>query len=366
MSKKVCHITSAHQRYDVRIFIKQCRSLAKADFDVYLLVNDKLDDEIKENVNIVSTRFHPKNRFERFFKSKNIMLKKALEINADIYQLHDPDLLRLGTKLKKNGKKVIFDSHEDVPVQILDKKWVPYLFRRPISIMYEYFEKKIVSKFDAVISVTPHIVERLKKVNQNTIMIANFPELTENNKELDKKGDTICFAGGISEQWNHENVLKAIDEIDNIKYILAGTGPEHYLKKLMNMNSWGKVDYIGRIPFSEVKNIYNNSDIGIALNSSKQVKDEGTLGNTKLFEFMESGLPVICTNYPLWEEIIKKNNCGLCVNPQDVEEIKNAIEFIIKNRNVAKIMGNNGRKAVKKEYNWNNEKRKLIELYKTI
>ena len=61
----------------------------------------------------------------------------------------------------------------------------------------------------------------------------------------------------------------------------------------------------------EVKKIYSRSKAGMALNYSNQAKDIGTLGNTKLFEFMEAKLPVICSNYLLWKEIIDKYECGI-------------------------------------------------------
>ena len=54
------------------------------------------------------------------FTAKDIY-KKALEIDADIYHFHDPELLPYGLKLKKKGKSVIFDSHENYSEQIKEK-----------------------------------------------------------------------------------------------------------------------------------------------------------------------------------------------------------------------------------------------------
>ena len=66
MKKKVCHITSAHKRYDVRIFFKQCKSLAKHGYDVTLLVSDEKENEEIDGVKIISIKFKPKNRIDRF------------------------------------------------------------------------------------------------------------------------------------------------------------------------------------------------------------------------------------------------------------------------------------------------------------
>jgi hypothetical protein len=40
MSKKIAHLTSAHPRYDTRIFIKMCTSLAMSGYKVSLIVAD--------------------------------------------------------------------------------------------------------------------------------------------------------------------------------------------------------------------------------------------------------------------------------------------------------------------------------------
>src|SRR5690554_5812130 len=108
MNKKICHITSVHRRYDVRIFSKECRSLAKAGMDVYLLVNDGKENEEIDGVKFVSINFNAKNRYERMVKLPKLLEKKALKIDAEIYHLHDPELLPLAYKLKKKHKLVIF------------------------------------------------------------------------------------------------------------------------------------------------------------------------------------------------------------------------------------------------------------------
>jgi glycosyltransferase involved in cell wall biosynthesis len=81
---------------------------------------------------------------------------------------------------------------------------------------------------------------------------------------------------------------------------------------------------------------------------------------------MTVGLPVIASNFPVWQEVVEENNCGLTVNPFDPEDIAKAIEYLLDNPDQARKMGQNGRKAVLEKYNWENEEQKLIELYENL
>lgn len=368
--KKVCHLTSAHQRYDVRIFEKECVSLANAGYSVTLVVNDNYPNEIKNGVEIISTSYVPKNRLDRMIYSTRKVYMVALEINADIYHFHDPELLPIGNKLKKAGKIVIFDAHEDTEVQILDKKWIPIIIKKLVAKSYKAYSRKKIKSFDAIISVTPHIVDKFYNDNKKTFMITNYPIISDcidevqiNNKFM---SPYICFAGGVSEQWMHDKIINAIEEIDGIKYVIAGGGSDSYFELLKTLEGWKRVEYIGKVPHNEVKKIYASAIAGMAVNYCSQIKETGSLGNTKIFEYMEAGVPIICSDYPIWKEIIKKYNCGIYVNPNDSYDIKKAITYLYNNPRKAKEMGHNGRIAATNEFNWKHEERKLIDLYKNL
>ncbi len=367
--KKVCHVTSVHPRYDVRIFHKECKSLTNNGFDITLLVNDNLPDESIDGVKIVSTQMKPKNRYERMIKSKKKIKKLMLEIDADLYHFHDPELLPEADWIKNKGKKVIFDFHEDVSQQILFKEWIPQKIRKIISFAYKIYEKNKVKNFDAIITVTSKFVERLKQINPNTIMVTNYPIVKKENGNSDDtpKKKAICFAGNISDQWNHEIIIKAIESIEDVEYILAGSSSQEYIDKLKKLDGWSKVKYLGRIPHEEVITIYNESMIGMTLLSyNTQVGDEGTLGNTKIFEFMEAGLPVICSKNKIWKDIVENNKCGIPIDPENITEIISAITKIITNPKLASEMGVNGKKAVCNEFNWETQEKALLDLYKSM
>lgn len=366
--KKICHVTSVHPRYDVRIFHKECKSLANNGFDVTLLVNDNLPNEVKEGVKFISTKFKPRNRFERIIKSSIKIRKLMLEIDADIYHFHDPELLPDAIWIKSRKKKVIFDFHENVSQQILFKTWIPRSMRKLISAFYKKYEKNNSRNFDGLITVTPKFVEYLKQINPNTVMITNYPVLKSKvaNSEIEKN-KSICFAGGISPQWNHENIINAIDLLSDVEYVLAGSGLFSYIEKLKKLPGWSKVRYLGRIPYEEVEKIYSKSMVGMALLSNNtQVGEEGTLGNTKIFEFMEAELPVICSNNKLWKNIIESHDCGICVNPTSVEQIRIAIEILAENVDKRDKYGQNGRKAIVYEFNWSKQEEILLNFYRKL
>lgn len=365
MKEKVCHITSAHPRYDRRILLKECVSLANAGYDTYLVVNDDLPDEEFEKVKIRSTQYLVSNRFKRFLFSHRKLFKCAMDVDAGIYHFHDPDLLPMIMKMRRRGKKVIYDSHENVPKEILDKAWIPSPIRSFVSRLYEKYEKKSVKHAYAAISVTPMIVDRYLAFQENTHLVTNYPIISTESPKLNAAARTIGFAGGVSSIYNHDIIIQAIEQIDDVSYLIAGVAESDvYLDQLSKYLGWSKVHYLGLIPpFEVIPRIYEHSSMGVCLHTSTQAEGQGSMGVIKLFEMMERGLPVICTDYPVWKDIIEKHDCGICVNPRDVVAVRDAIKHLLDNPNRAAEMGVNGRKAVELEYNWGTQEKTLLNLY---
>lgn len=361
---KVCHITSAHNRYDGRIFKKECTSLAQK-YDVTLLCCDLEENEIKNNVKIVSINKKFKNVLERMFLSKKYLKRKSIELDADIYQIHDPELISLAKYLKKKGKKIIFDSHEDYPALFLERQWIPGIFRKILKRIYEKKEEKLLIKADYILCASEAIKRRILKFNKNIELIPNFPILDEVQKENNEtKCLNICFAGGMGSDWNHDIVVKAIQDL-NVKYIVAGSCTQEYKKQLQDLDINNKVVFLGKISYEEVKKLYLKSDIGIGLCSYRPNVNykEGSIGITKIFEYMMFGLPVIFTNFDVFEKINYKNQFGILVDPKSVEEVKNAIKTLINNKAIRDLCAKNARELVEKKYNWSETEKKLLDVY---
>lgn len=363
---KICHLTSAHPDGDVRIFHKECVSLAKAGYAVSLIIPNTTS-RIEKGVNIISFKSNYTSRRERMTKTVKEVLTHALKVNADVYHIHDPELLKIVKNLKRKGKKVVYDVHEDLPRQILSKHWIPKPVRKVISVITEVYENKIAKKCDGIISATPFIRDRFLSINSNTIDINNFPITEELLIDYDyskKTENNICYVGGITKTRGIKELVTSISNID-CKLLLAGNFLEENLRdETTQLNGWKKVAEQGYLNRNEVKELYKKSKIGIVtLHPIINYIDSLPV---KMFEYMAAGIPVIASDFSLWENIVETNNCGICVNPLKPAEIANAISYLLNNPEEAQIMGINGQKLIKEKYNWKIEEKKLLSFYNQL
>ncbi|MFC7685331.1 glycosyltransferase family 4 protein [Ureibacillus sp. GCM10028918] len=365
---KVCHLTSVHPHTDTRIYVKECCTLAENGFKVTLIAPNA-PNEIINGVHIVGVDKIEGNRLKRMTQTTDVVYKKALEINADIYHFHDPELIPVGSKLKKKGKIVVYDVHEDVPRQILSKSWIPKFLRTSIAKLFERYESKASQKFDAIITATMHIEKRFKNYNKETYSINNFPSLKEMEfsfKNSDKI-DAVCYVGGITKVRGAFEIIEMLGNVNqkrDLKLHLAGPIDQKISEELLNHTNWSYVEYKGVLDRKDVKEVLSLSKIGlVTLHPIINYLDALPV---KMFEYMAAGIPVIASDFPLWRQIIKKANCGVLVNPLNPTQIAEAVHELLNDEQKAKTMGENGRYAVEQEYNWEKESLKLVQLYKSF
>lgn len=363
INTKICHLTSVHNRYDVRIFWKECVSLQKEGFDLCLIVADNLGDEIKEGIKIYDVS-KEKDRISRILNTPKKIRKKALEINADIYHFHDPELIPVGLNLIKKGKKVVYDVHEDVPRQLLSKPYLNKLIKPVISKSFEIFENRAAKKFSLIITATDFINERFLKLNKNSVSVKNYPIVNELNNETNYflKPNKICYIGSISEVRGIKEIVKAMQFIDSEMNLAGNFNTNTLRNEVIKIQAWEKIIEHGFVGREQTAKILEESRVGIVtLYPTINYKDALPV---KMFEYMMAGIPFVASNIELWEKIAEENNCGLIANPYKPEDIAEKINFLLQNPEKAKEMGENGKNAVLKKYNWDIEKEILIQSYK--
>lgn len=364
---KISHLTSAHPRGDTRIFIKQCRSLAKAGFSVSLVVADGKGHEILDGVQVFDVGHLP-GRLERMLTTTRRVFRQAVELDADLYHLHDPELLPVGLKLKRIGKRVIFDAHEDVPKQLLGKPYLGPVRLRILAGAFSLYERYTCSKFDGLVAATPYIRDKFLTINSCTVDINNFPVLGELDAAIPwhSKQDEVCYIGGIAAIRGINEVIVAMSQLPSkVRLNLAGRFSEVAVElAIKKMPGWQRVNELGFVDRLGVRKVLGRSVAGLV--TLRPVINYLDALPVKMFEYMAAGIPPIASNFPLWREIVEGNDCGLCVDPLDPAAIARAIDYLVTHPDEARRMGENGRRAVIEKYNWSIEEVKLLSFYERV
>jgi glycosyltransferase involved in cell wall biosynthesis len=363
---KICHLTTVHPPFDTRIFHKEAKSLAKAGYSVTLIArHDK--EEIIDGVKIIPLKA-PRNRIVRMTKTLLECYHKAVKVDADLYHFHDPELIFVGWLLKKKGKKVIYDVHEDYFATIKTKFWIPRIFRSIIYKIYVLLDSKIVKKFDGIISAWPRIHEHYINNSIYSTLVRNYPDLKINKIIKSNKSNKIAYIGGISEERGIKEIIKALEILPkslNVMLELCGSFNSKKLEEEIILSSgWRRVNYHGWVNQKEANKIINECIAGLII--FHPIQNHLYSQPNKIFEYMAAGLPVICSNLPMLKSIVDNVHCGILVNPLNTVEICNAIIYVLENKDIAESMGTKGRSAVETLYNWEKEKYNLLSLYDYI
>lgn len=363
---QVIHLTTVHPRDDIRIFYKQCRSLANAGINVTLIVNDGLGDEVRSDVHIVDIGNPPKNRLRRMLEQPRKALTTVRKLNPQVVHFHDPELLPIGAALAREGVVVIYDVHEDVPRQILTKQWIPSTLRPWISRAFEFYENWRVRQLSAVIAATPHIEQRFAALGVQTLTIANYPHLQELASETahtPARETAICYVGSITRTRGARELIAAMEKLPGVQLLLCGRMEDDTLKaELQSHPGWAQVEYLGQIDRAGVREVMARARVGmVTLLPLPSYQDALPI---KMFEYMSASLPVVASNFPLWRSIVESSNCGRCVDPTDIAAVAATIRDLLEDQALCEHLGAQGRKAVHLTYNWPQEEARLIEAYR--
>jgi glycosyltransferase involved in cell wall biosynthesis len=366
-------LTTVHPRTDTRIFIKEAQTLASSlSHKVFLMVADGKGhiDEEQGRVSIHDLGDLGHGRLRRMLRGPWRAFFAIMKIKPVIVHFHDPELIPLGILLKMMGYKVIYDVHEDVPRQILSKYYLHWILRKPIAWVISVVEWIGASSYNAIVSATPKISERFSAVK--VVTVQNFPLASELIPSIpilySERPKSFVYVGVISSIRGATEMILAFEHLKDIhdaKLELAGefipSNLEHELRKLPE---WNSVNYHGLVSRECVAKIMGGGRAGLAtLHPTINYIDSYPI---KMFEYMSASLPVIASDFPLWRQIIEGAGCGLLVDPMVPSSIADAMRWILEHPQEAEAMGQRGRQAVMREYNWDAEGVKLIELYRKV
>ena len=388
--KKVCHLIFEHSPLDGRIFYKEAVSLANAGYQVTILAPsvDKrtlgrkreitLDkDGTFRKLGVEFEFYHYDKRFPRqirirdFITGKRI-LRKLVEIDADVYHFHEDGIsMEISLKLKqiRPSPKIVFDFHEFFLISKrnrLPKKKRGFL-------RYIKLEKRVIEISDLIITVSDFLegyfeALRAKKVvnimNCQSKSIFKSPGKTEGNKLF-----FVCHEGKML----FDRGLKLIIEImrniadPDIRCLIIGSLPakerEYFDQKTCEYKIEDRFVITDWLDYSEVPGYLSQAHLGLYF----MMSENGRLGiGNKFFNYLCYGLPIILLSNPAVEGILSKYKCGCCFTEPDAKTIAAKIVELKRDRDLYETLSANSRAAFENEFNWERMETILVNAYQGL
>lgn len=368
VKQKVAHLTSVHNPSDTRICYRECATLAQAGYDV-VLIAPGAQPPLPQGVRYRGVAA-PRNRLERMTRTVAQVYFAALAERADVYHFHDPELMGVGLLLRALGARVVFDVHEDIPSDIVDKPWIPMPARAPVAALSAVVLRALNRWYSAVVTATPAIARRFR--HKRTVVVCNYPRIEElpsqSVSDFSQRPRAAVYLGSITQLRCIDEMLAAIESRHfpaDMRLVIAGTFENEALeRRITQMPAWQRIDYRGFCPRSQVAAVLAGARVGMLLFRRAANHDEAL--PTKLFEYLGAGLPVIISDTLQCSDIVRDHECGIVVDPSDADAVARAMAYLIDNPAAARVMGERGRRLVTDRYQWNSEARKLTRLYAEI
>ncbi len=361
---RVVVLTTVHRPFDVRIFHKQAKGLAQAGYDVALIaVTDQA--AVVDGVRLIPLP-QPRNRIDRATRVAAIALRLALREDADIYHLHDPELIWVGLALKLRGKQVIYDVHEELAL-MRDRKYIPGWARGGLTAGLWLFERLAESVFDAIVAATPLIAEHFKPAK--TVTVRNTPRAAElavaSDRPLRERPMRVAYVGGLAAYHNVAGMIEAMRLLPadlGARLSLGGDFRDPQAEAQARAAPGAeRVDFEGWADRAKVVSILGAARVGLVV----YLPTENVLRSDpiKFLEMMAAGLPLVATDIPRWRDLVSRYDCGLLVDARDPSAIAAAIERLLAEPDLAQAMGERGRAAVLRDHEWAVDEARLLALY---
>lgn len=366
----IAHLTSALKPFDTRVFHRECSSLARKGYRVYWVVPGA-EDQVVNGVQLVGVP-RPDGRLQRFSVTSWHLLRRCLELDADLYQVHDADLIVLGAVLRALGKRVVYEVHETYDLAILDRHWIPKPLRRPLASGYRLAESSTKLLFDGFVSATERIHERFRAGSKPAVYVGNLPILEDENDgdaipevPYAERPPHVAYLGVISRQRGIVELVRALELLPDslgARLVLAGEfGDQRLEEEVRAMPGWERVDFRGWVSREESLRIMKSSRVGAVL--FHPTEHHLYAQPNKVFEYLLSGLPVVGANLPVLGRYIEETGGGFAVDPFDVEEVAEKFRFFLEETAEAEQMLRRGQAIVRERFHWGVEEGKFLEFY---
>jgi len=284
------------------------------------------------------------------------------ETGVDVVHCHDLDTLAIGAGLKRKlSISLIYDAHEIYGYMMA--RSVPRFVQRMIF----WLEKRLVKRADSIINVGVHHRRYFQTITDKPILIVmNTKPLQSLEYQPSANEDfVLLYIGSLQQGRAVPLLVRAARELSGVRCLIGGIGRPgdvQYLEETCAKTS--NVKFLGRIPLHEVIPMTMNADCVFMMVDPDDINNRAGLAN-KQFEAMVCGRPIICTRGTYSGEMTEEEEVGLAVEYSE-EALREAIIRLRDDPALRERLGRNALKAAIDKYNWENEERKLLELYEGL
>ncbi|UCE38109.1 MAG: glycosyltransferase family 4 protein [Thermoplasmata archaeon] len=381
---------------DIRVE-KEARSLISSGHKVHLLVrgsSNQKKEEIVNNIHVhrffVPTYDMPFLGYSTYFfihryKLTYRIIRTIRKYGIQALHVHD---LPYGMAAAMAGKiynlPVIFDMHEHY-VDLMKSNFEVQGMNVPLlPSLLSYEERLVCSNAKKVVVVAEEGINRVAqqhKISKDKIvlvsntadiqLLSRFEEDHKKHKHEKEKDDIILsYIGIFSKDRGIDVLLKAmpliLDKHENVKLLLVGVDPyvEELTDLIKDLGIQNKVKFTGWVPISKAMEYVIESDLCTVPHQSTPQR-KTTLPH-KIFQYMYFKKPVVVSDIPPLKRIVTEAKCGLVFKADDHTDCAQKVNEILDNPKILFEMGENGRKAVQRIYNWNEDAKKLLKLYEEL
>lgn len=244
-------------------------------------------------------------------------------------------------------------------------------------------EKQSYKRADACIGLSPGICEGIQKRLRKIKLIEMIPngcdlelfhpkfKKTVKLQGISPTDKVAVFTGAHGVANGLDAVLDMALELkrkgrSDIKVVFIGNGKTK--SSIQNRALREGLDnclFFEPISKFELKDIIASADIGLMVLKNVPAFYYGTSPN-KFFDYIASGLSVV-NNYPGWlADMIRENNCGEAVIPEDPKAFSDAVIRLIDNPELRSEQGKNARKLAEKEFSREALSNKFVDFLERV
>ncbi len=376
MSRKVAILSSVHQALDNRVFYREARSLVGAGYEVELIaVHER--DEVKDGVRIRALPRVSRSRRPLLWRA---LARMAIDSRADIYHIHDPELLLVTPYLRwATGRPTIYDIHEANADFIAVKDYLHPVVRRPLGGLFRRLEPRLAAGESGLIFADDAIAADFAPFDKPKTTLFNFPgrELVERGgaavRAVDWEHPEILYLGGMERNRGSGLLIDAFARVlavvPSARLLVVGHFAPPDLEDEVRADAEARgiahaVEITGRVPFERIGDYLRRAAVGW-VTWQPFPKNQKNIP-TKLFEYMAYALPVVSSALPSTRPFITHGQSGLLVEAASAEAHAEAIIRLLQEPSLAESMGRAGRGLVETRYNWDAMTPRLLALYEAV